>query len=88
LQILGLEESNDIRYKCLVHVRDFVPGRPIYEQILEAVESSSRTVIVLSKNYVTSNWAMQEFNTAHAKKKVILVVYGEIPKEVTAIYPI
>lgn len=78
-----MEASNDIRYKCLVHVRDFVPGRAIYEQILEAVENSSRTVIVLSKNFVASNWAMQEFAAAHAKNKVIVIVYGELPAEVT-----
>ena len=53
----GLEETKDIKYKCLVHVRDFVPGRNISEQIIEAVDNSKRTLICLSKHFVESDWA-------------------------------
>lgn len=77
----GLEDSNEIRYKCLVHVRDFVPGRSIAEQILDAVDKSRRTIIVLSKHFVTSDWARHEFDAAHARKKVIVVVYGDLPSQ-------
>ena len=46
-----------IRYKCLLHVRDFVPGISIMNQIENAVQSSSCTMIVLSKDFVKSQWA-------------------------------
>lgn len=55
------DPSTDFRYRCLVHVRDFVLGRPIVEQITEAVESSSCTLIVLSTSFVKSDWAKHEY---------------------------
>jgi protein toll len=69
----GLEDNADIRFRCIVHIRDFVPGREITEQIMDAVNNSRRTVIVLSKHFVESEWAKLEFEAAHSKKKVILV---------------
>ena len=41
----GLEENPDIRFRCIVHIRDFVPGREISEQIIDAVNNSRRTVV-------------------------------------------
>ena len=66
----GLERPEDevhARYKCLVHSRDWVPGEAIPDQILGSVESSRRTVIVLSRDFVTSMWSNMEFRTAHSK---------------------
>ena len=55
------DESNiDMKYQCLLHVRDFEPGRAIMDQINEAVDSSACTIIVLSKNFVESQWARHE----------------------------
>ena len=67
LLVPGLEEGKevdaereggggDLRYRCLVHERDFRTGENIQEQILDAVARSRRTVIVLSKNFVRSPW--------------------------------
>ena len=56
-----LEDSNgDFRFRCLVHVRDFVPGRTIIEQIVQAVKSSKCLLVVLSKDFAQSTWARQE----------------------------
>ena len=66
----GLERPEDdahARYRCLVHSRDWVPGEAIPDQILGSVESSRRTVIVLSRDFVTSMWSNMEFRTAHSK---------------------
>ena len=73
----GLEETKDIKYKCLVHVRDFVPGRNISEQIIEAVDNSKRTLICLSKHFVASDWAQHEFEIAHRRNRVIIVVVSD-----------
>ena len=51
----------------MVHSRDWVPGRPVPDQILESVETSRRTVIVLSSHYVQSMWSNLEFRAAHSK---------------------
>ena len=42
-------------------------GEMIPDQIVESVESSRRTVIVLSENYVKSVWTKMEFNVAHTQ---------------------
>ena len=54
------DETNEVKYQCLLHERDFMPGRPISDQITEAVDKSSCTMIVLSTNFVKSQWARQE----------------------------
>ena len=59
--VLKLEdEQEELNFKCLLHVRDFEPGRPIMDQISEAVDSSACTIIVLSKYFVQSQWAKHE----------------------------
>jgi protein toll len=40
-------------------------------------------VIVLSKHFVASHWATFEFDMAHSRKKVILVIYGDLPSQET-----
>ena len=54
------DETNEVKYRCLLHERDFMPGRPIIDQITRAVDTSSCTMIVLSTNFVKSQWARQE----------------------------
>ena len=54
------DECNDIKYQCLLHERDFVPGLPILDQIYDAVKRSTCTMIILSSNFVESQWACQE----------------------------
>ena len=43
------------------------PLNTIPDQILQSVENSRRTVIVLSNNYLRSMWSMMEFQAAHVK---------------------
>ena len=54
------DETNEVKYRCLLHERDFMPGQPIIDQITHAVDTSSCTMIVLSPNFVKSQWAQQE----------------------------
>ena len=54
------DDPDEFKYRCLVHVRDFVLGRSIIEQITEAVDTSSCTLIVLSTSFVESEWACHE----------------------------
>ena len=57
----------------------FSSGLTIVENIIRAVDKSSRTVIILSKNYIKSEYCEAEFDAAHIKKRLIVVVYGELP---------
>ncbi|GIY34090.1 protein toll [Caerostris extrusa] len=53
----GIEEKvPDIRL-CL-HYKHFLPGEYIQENIVRAVECSKRTVLVLSRNFLESEWCL------------------------------
>merc|ERR1711915_349729 len=79
------ENPKDLKYMCLIHTRDWNVGEMIPDQILESVEKSRRTLIVLSSYYVKSTWSKMEFQEAHNKamkeqtQRVIIIVHGEMP---------
>ena len=70
---------------CL-HQKDFLPGSYIAENILRAIKSSRKTVIVLSPAFLDSKWCMYEFNMARmegiygrdGESIVFVVMYEEI----------
>ena len=84
----GLESPADLseKYKCLIHTRDWQAGEMIPDQIIHSVESSRRTIIVLSKPYIQSMWTKLEFRAAHTQalqdktQRVIIIVKGELPE--------
>jgi hypothetical protein len=43
-------------YRLCLHQRDFPPSTPLYDSVSVAVESSSRTLVVLSKSYLAAQW--------------------------------
>lgn len=59
-----LEQGGDEPFKLCIHLRNFVPGEYITDQIIKAIEQSRKTIIVLSQNYVKSAWTTFEFQTA------------------------
>lgn len=50
------------------------PGDAILDELQNALESASAIIVLLSKNYVTSNWAAFERGAAHALNKEILPI--------------
>ena len=44
------------RIRLCIHERDFVPGGLIEENILRSIESSRKTIVVLSRNFLQSVW--------------------------------
>ena len=67
LQGLESPENADQKYKCLIHTRDWNIGQMIPDQIIQSVESSRRTIIVLSKAYIESMWTKLELRAAHTQ---------------------
>ncbi|KAB7500387.1 Toll-like receptor 6 [Armadillidium nasatum] len=85
-QILAAQlERGEKPYRVCLHYRDFPVTAYITETMVEAVESSKRTIIVLSKNFIENEWCRFQFKSAHhevlkkKRKKIIVVVLGDIP---------
>lgn len=78
-------EHGDPSYRLCLHYRDFPVNAYVGETIVQAVESSRRTILVLSENFIKSEWGRCEFKTAHhqvlrdRRKRLIVVLLGDIP---------
>lgn len=79
----GLESGNP-KYRICLHYRDWIPGEYIQNQILQSVEDSRRTIVVLSSNFIESVWGQLEFKAAHSQalqdrtNRIIVIVYGQV----------
>ena len=57
------------RLRLCIHDRDFLPGEAIEENILKAIDTSRKTIVVLSKNFLKSVWC--EFELEIARKECV-----------------
>ena len=65
--------------KLCLHHRDFHFGEVITEQIISSIEDSRKTLLILSPNFLSSNWCHFVIQMAHSKllntgKDVLLLV--------------
>ncbi|XP_070191997.1 toll-like receptor Tollo isoform X2 [Littorina saxatilis] len=85
-----LEEPSNARgcgpVKLCIHQRDFVVGKPIIDNIIDSIAASRHTIIVLSKNFVKSRWAMEELQQAYRQSMeerrchLVVVVLESVPQ--------
>ncbi|GIY43422.1 protein toll [Caerostris extrusa] len=80
-------ESRDPKVKLFIHYKHFLPGEFIQLNILRAIEVSKRTVLVLSKSFLESEWCMYEFRVAHIEalkdnmNRIIIIKMDDLPKD-------
>ncbi|XP_045203809.2 toll-like receptor 4 [Mercenaria mercenaria] len=75
-----LEEKGEI--SLLIHDRDFRAGEYVVDNILRAITSTRRTLIILTKDFVRSKWCMYELNMARMEaadtgRNVLCVILKE-----------
>ncbi|XP_063054328.1 toll-like receptor 13 [Engraulis encrasicolus] len=88
-----LEEQGDPRLRLCLHNRDFEVGKGIVDNIAESIYNSRRTVCVLSRHYLRSDWCSLELRVAthrlleEQKHRLILVFLEHIsPFELSAFH--
>lgn len=57
-------ESSPHNLSLCLHYKHFVPGACIADNIIDSVEKSRRTILVLSNNFLRSEWCILEFRKA------------------------
>ena len=81
--IKSLEEHNP-PFRVALHYRDFIPGKSVAENIIQCIETSKCTLMIVSKNFVRSEWCCYEFKAAHheaikeRKGNILLVLLEEL----------
>lgn len=89
---IGKNASRNMRrggkkFRVCLHERDFAVGVPITENIVDCVDRSKKTVIFVSKQYMTSQWCSFELNLAYhrmvesRRKSFVLVLLEDIPTD-------
>ncbi|XP_017324018.2 toll-like receptor 13 isoform X1 [Ictalurus punctatus] len=79
-----LEEQGQPRLRLCLHSRDFEVGKGIVDNIAESIYSSRRTVCVLSRRYLRSDWCSLEMRVAthrlleEQKHRLILIFLEHI----------
>lgn len=81
-QLLPNLEGNGSSFKLCLHHRDFELGRDIVDNIVSAVYSSRKTICVVSRNFLTSEWCSLEIQLASYRlfdehRDVLLLVFLE-----------
>nr|XP_054767184.1 toll-like receptor Tollo [Lytechinus pictus] len=79
-----LENEEEASYSICLHHRHFIPGDTIANNIVSAVAQSRRVILVLSKNFLESDWCMYEFRMAHLqalqdrRNTLLIITLGDI----------
>ncbi len=56
-----LEKETSPPLKLLIHERNFIAGRPIYQNIVNAVKNSNCAIDIFSQDYIDASWCREEF---------------------------
>uniref|UniRef100_A0A8C2Z6V4 Toll-like receptor 22 n=1 Tax=Cyclopterus lumpus TaxID=8103 RepID=A0A8C2Z6V4_CYCLU len=69
-------------WKLCLHHRDFEPGKPIIDNITDAIYGSRKTICVISRRYLKSEWCSSELQVASFRlfaeqKDVLILVFLE-----------
>uniref|UniRef100_A0A3B4T8Z9 Toll-like receptor 22 n=2 Tax=Seriola dumerili TaxID=41447 RepID=A0A3B4T8Z9_SERDU len=69
-------------WRLCLHHRDFQPGKPIIENITDAIYSSRKTICVISRHYLQSEWCSREIQMASFRlfdeqKDVLILLFLE-----------
>ncbi|XP_071502711.1 toll-like receptor Tollo [Diadema antillarum] len=82
-----LEDKQQQPLSVCLHHRHFLPGECIAANIVRAVARSRRIVLVLSENFLLSEWCMYEFRMAHLQalqertNSILIVKLGNFSRE-------
>ncbi|KAM6473004.1 uncharacterized protein PHA67_005986 [Liasis olivaceus] len=84
--------ENQYCWKLCLHHRDFKPGQPIIENIVDSIYASRKTICIISRHYLESEWCSKEIQVASFrifddhKDVLVLIFLEDIPTEYLSPY--
>ncbi|XP_077991640.1 uncharacterized protein LOC144445873 [Glandiceps talaboti] len=84
----NLEKIDPPNFKLCIHERDFIGGNDIFDNILDSIENSHKTMLILSPHFAESEWCYFEMRMAQdhlfAERRdvLLLVLLENIPDDV------
>lgn len=80
-----LEKAPHSYKLCSIHMRDYTPGDPIEtQQFHQAIRSSRRTIIYITKQYLQSQWSLSSyrstFESALTRSRTIVILAEDVEK--------
>ena len=80
------DELTSMGFDICLHDKTFIPGTPIGENIIQAIDSSRKVIFIITKNFLKSDWGSYELEMTrmHAFRRgndnmVIVVIKGDVP---------
>ena len=79
-------EDGSEPFQLCIKCRDFVGGRPLIEMISERIDQSRKTILVLTPQFIASEWCYHEMETAQMllfqqdRDVLVLVLLENIPE--------
>ncbi|XP_023214061.1 protein toll-like [Centruroides sculpturatus] len=89
MALLNELENKDPSFKLCIHERDWMPGNLISLNIVNSVQYSRRTILILTQDFLESVWFQVEFQTAYHQmledkvNRLIVIVKGDLPPKET-----
>jgi len=80
-------EQGDSSYRLCLHQRDFPSSTPLSDSVSVAVESSTVSIIILSRSYLHYQWPLVSAVLVTKPGEVIFVQLTEVSSEDLAPYP-
>ena len=80
-----LHRLEDCQISTVIHHRDFLPGSVLEETIRESIDMSRYTVLVLSPDFLSSNWCLLEMHLARyriiseGRDVIVPIILREFP---------
>ena len=67
-------------FRLCVHQRDFRVGLPIVDNITKAIQSSRKVLVVMSDNFLKSDWCIEEIHMTSSvdRNKFVIIMYKAI----------
>ena len=81
----NLEDGGE-QFRLCIKSRDFIPGQPLIETISEKIQQSRKTILVLTRRFVESEWCHHEMQMAQMllfqqeRDVFVLVLLENIPE--------